>query len=162
MDVQPSCGSIAASNRSASAAGWRCFPTTWWARGSKRPGSATAGFADPPREAPAGPVRAAKVAYGRAEELGSVLASVARRLIILEPESAVSCPMQCPMQLPRSDRQSRLPRAVMTLATAVVSGRVKMERSALIFDTGAGCRRNRDGVPYAVSAADRRWSCAAA
>ena len=30
-----------------------------------------------------------------------------------------------------------------------------------IFDTGAGCRRNRDGMPYAVPAADRRWSCAA-
>jgi hypothetical protein len=80
------------------------------------------------------------------------------RLTLIKPESAVSCPMQ----LPRSDRQSRLPRAVMTLATAVVSGRVKMQRSVPIFDTGAGCRRNPDRVPYAVSAADRRWSFAAA
>jgi hypothetical protein len=73
------------------------------------------------------------------------------RLTSIEPDSAVSC---------RSDRQSRLPRAVMTL-TAVASGGAKMERSALIFDTGVGCRRNRDGVPYAVPAVDRPWSCAA-
>jgi hypothetical protein len=37
----------------------------------------------------------------------------------------------------------------MTL-TAVASGRAKTECSAVVFDTGAGCRRNRDGVPYAV------------
>jgi hypothetical protein len=62
----------------------------------------------------------------------------------------------------RSDRQSRLPRAVVTLVTAVASGRAKLEGSALmIVDTGVGCCRSRDGVPYAVPGVDRGWSCAA-
>jgi hypothetical protein len=59
----------------------------------------------------------------------------------------------------RSDQTKPSAQTVMTL-TAVASGRAKTECSAVVFDTGAGCRRNRDGVPYAVRVADRRWSCA--